>query len=786
MTQDCNGEFTLYVSNLRGRQSNTSYPFKVVITCVEDLAKAAEYDHVSALYRDSKTKTGGIIKAHRAKTDFIETDNVIMDCDNKESNPMLPDIPPELWKTPDDVQAAFPGVAFYAIPSRNHMKEKDGLPARPKYHYYFKLKEKIANADKWAALKAAIQQYFPAFDDGAIDAARFMYGVENPQPVFYGGNLCIDEFMEQRAAETKTQEQTAAKATAQAEKAPKYPATIPVGQRHTILMRFAAAVLKKFGNTDGKAYSAYIEYADKCEQPFDDNEIAGIWRSAEGYYTQNTVKQPGYIDPQEYAAQDFVKSLEPYDYTDIGQATVIAGVYGEKLKFTKATNWLAYSGKVWQEDEIKARKMAQDLTERQLAEARKRVRKAQDTLNRATEGGDNDEIKEAKKDLDAEKAFWGYVLGERKTTRVSAALKETEPKLQISVPDLDADGYLLNTPGGTIDLRTGKTCPHDPADLCTKITAVAPGTEGAQLWAEFLQRVTCYDSDLERYLQEVAGMFSVGRVLREKLIIAYGEGGNGKSTLFNLLARVMGDYAGALSAETLTVNSKKNKSPEYAELRGKRIIIAAELEEGMRLDTSTVKKLCSTDPILAEKKYKDPFTFIPSHTVVLYTNHLPKVGTTDKGTWDRLVTIPFHANFRGMKGEIFNYAEYLFDHAGGAVMAWIIEGAQRFISNNYQIAMPECVKAAIGKYRANNNWLDNFLDEVCEIDGSYSQKSGELYQRYKNYCDSTGDYRRSLADFKASLTAAGYETRKTKVGAFVYGLRVKSDFTEVDEPTPWG
>lgn len=143
-------------------------------------------------------------------------------------------------------------------------------------------------------------------------------------------------------------------------------------------------------------------------------------------------------------------------------------------------------------------------------------------------------------------------------------------------------------------------------------------------------------------------MFSVGRVLREKLIIAYGEGGNGKSTLFNLLAHVMGDYAGALSAETLTVNTRKNKSPEYAELRGKRIIIAAELEEGMRLDTSTVKKLCSTDPILAEKKYKDPFTFIPSHTVVLYTNHLPKVGTTDKGTWDRLVTIPFNANFRGM------------------------------------------------------------------------------------------------------------------------------------------
>ena len=45
----------------------------------------------------------------------------------------------------------------------------------------------------------------------------------------------------------------------------------------------------------------------------------------------------------------------------------------------------------------------------------------------------------------------------------------------------------------------------------------------------------------------------------------------------------------------------------------------------MRLNTAVVKQLCSTDEIQAEKKYKDPFSFVPSHTLVLYTNHLPKV-----------------------------------------------------------------------------------------------------------------------------------------------------------------
>lgn len=230
---------------------------------------------------------------------------------------------------------------------------------------------------------------------------------------------------------------------------------------------------------------------------------------------------------------------------------------------------------------------------------------------------------------------------------------------------------------------------------------------------------------------------------------------------------------------------QENKSPEYAELRGKRLIIAAELEEGMRLDTAIVKKLCSTDPILAEKKYKDPFTFVPSHTVILYTNHLPKIGTNDKGTWDRIIAVPFKANFRGVEGEIKNYADYLFDHCGGAVLTWIIQGAHRFIANDYNIEMPECVKQAVTQYRANNDWLENFLAECCEIDPRYTQKSGELYTRYKAYCDATGDYRRSLADFKQGLAMAGYDTRKTMTGAIVYGLRVVSEFVEVDEPTPW-
>ncbi|MBO4886466.1 MAG: amidohydrolase family protein, partial [Clostridia bacterium] len=398
--------------------------------------------------------------------------------------------------------------------------------------------------------------------------------------------------------------------------------------------------------------------------------------------------------PHTYALKDEVANLVPSHFTDVGQAKVVASVYRDRLLYSEATSWMVFDGQRWSENEPAARGLVHAVAEKQLEQARSMVLAEDEATLRARERRNESSSSPRASDGMA-KRYHAHACKYLNSSRVSATLTEATPYLQIPVDALDADGYLLNTPGGTVDLRTGTMKPHDPADLCTKITAIAPDTVNADLFAAFMERVTVGDKDLERYLQEVAGMCAVGRVLQENLIIAYGEGGNGKSTLFNLLAHVLGDYSGSLSAETLTANCRKNKSPEYAELRGKRLVIAAELEEGMRLDTAVVKKLCSTDPIKAEKKFKAPFDFIPSHSTVLYTNHLPKVGTNDKGTWDRLVVVPFLANFRGMKGEVKNYADHLFEHCGGAVLTWIIEGARRFITDDYNIVLPDCVKKAI-------------------------------------------------------------------------------------------
>jgi len=177
---------TIYTANCRENVMNTSYPNKVEITCEADLQRAAAFDHVCAAYADGADKHGYPIKAHRSVSTFLQADCLPVDLDNDHSEA------PADWKTLDDVRAAFPGVAFYAVPSRNHMKPKKDSKgviraARPKYHIYFPI-DTVTDAAEYRQMKERLLAIFPYFDDGAKDAARFLFGVDGAQAAFVDGD----------------------------------------------------------------------------------------------------------------------------------------------------------------------------------------------------------------------------------------------------------------------------------------------------------------------------------------------------------------------------------------------------------------------------------------------------------------------------------------------------------------------------------------------------------------------------------------------------------------------
>ena len=181
------------------------------------------------------------------------------------------------------------------------------------------------------------------------------------------------------------------------------------------------------------------------------------------------------------------------------------------------------------------------------------------------------------------------------------------------------------------------------------------------------------------------------------------------------------------------------------------------------------------DEIAAEKKYMDPFKFRPTHTLVLYTNHLPRVGAMDTGIWRRLIVIPFDAKITG-RSDIKNYSKYLLEHAGPAIVRWIIEGAEKVIAADYQLKLPLCVHAAIEQYRSENDWMAHFLDACCVVEDGREEKSGELYSAYRAFCSRSGEYTRSTTEFYNTLSQRGFQRTKTRNGIIVRGIEL-CDFT---------
>lgn len=750
--------FTLYRSNCLEVPENCTYPHKVEVTGKDSLIEAVKHDYVCAEYQGN----------YRSNDNFIGSDCLPVDCDNDHSDD------PEEWVYPSDVATAFPSVAFAVHYSRNHMKTKGGKAARPKFHVFFAI-DRVTEPGQYSEMKKLVNTIFPYFDTKALDAARFFFGTKEPEVEIFDGPMTLTTFLADDDFDANMDSGSYGDIV------------IPEGSRNATLSHYAGRILKRFGNTD-EAHKHFAEVAACCQPPLEQSELDSIWRSAQRFYGK-VAAQEGYIPPEQYN-QDL--QLKPSDYSDVGQATVLAREYEGKLRYSPSTDFLVYNGRFWEESKPKAQAVAQELTTRQLEEAETEIKKATDDMmkNGAWELLASMGSKKAAMAFSSEQArsfqkyenattYRNYAIKRRDSKYITAALKEAHPMVEIDQRQLDADEFLLNTPSATYDLRIGLPSAHEhtPADFITKQTTVNPSDDGMDIWQDALETFFCADNELIDYVQEIAGLSAIGKVCVEGLIIAYGEGRNGKSTFWNTLSRVLGTYSGNMSADTLTVGCKRNVKPELAEAKGKRIIIAAELEEGMRLNTSNVKQLCSTDEIYAEKKYKDPFSFVPSHTLVLYTNHLPKVGAIDAGTWRRLIVIPFNAKIEG-SSDIKNYADYLFNKAGGAILKWIMTGAKRVIEKDYHIVKPAVVEAAIQKYKDNNDWLSQFLDECCETDSSYSAKSGDVYNAYRSYCMQVGDYIRSTTDFYTALECAGFERKRSKSARLLFGLQLKSDFLD--------
>lgn len=262
-------KFTLYTAKVSQRKDNCYYPNKVEIADKITLVDAVKLDNVSAEYKDN----------YRSRENFIGSDNIVMDCDNDHSDD------PSKWVDENKIEELFALISYALVFSRNHMKQKGQKSARPRFHIYFPISHET-NQKKYSELKKAIHKAFSFFDGNALDSARFIFGVENPNVIWHKGTLNIDDFLSESSFEDYDVSHSTTK-------------EIKEGGRNNHMSRFAAKVLKRYGVCD-ESYNFFLDEATKCNPPLEDSELKIIWNSALNFF-KRVSKSSGYISPEDYA-----------------------------------------------------------------------------------------------------------------------------------------------------------------------------------------------------------------------------------------------------------------------------------------------------------------------------------------------------------------------------------------------------------------------------------------------------------------------------------------------------
>ena len=419
--------FTVYTANCVNNSANCLYPNKMLITDKDSFIASTKMDHVTAKYKGN----------YRSKDNFEYSDCIPLDCDNDHSDN------PDEWITPFDLALLIPGVSFAASYSRNHMKMKGTKSERPRFHVFFPI-DTVTDVETYTELKRKIATFVPYFDTNALDSARFLYGNDNSDVELYEGDKTIVDFMEEDAfAEFDVSFDE-----------------VSEGKRNSTMSHVAGKIIKRYGNTD-EAYQLFLKKAEICNPPLPEHELNVIWQSATKFGNKVS-KQDGYIPPEQYNSEC---KLKPLDFSDVGQATVLANVYASILRYSPSTDYLVYNGSFWEESKPKSQGVSQDLTERQLEEAEVEMKKsmAEMVKNGAMEILTSVGVKKAMQMFNKQQAhafemyenaetYKKYAIKRRDTKCIAATLKEARPMLEVEQRTLDADEFMLNTPTLTYDL----------------------------------------------------------------------------------------------------------------------------------------------------------------------------------------------------------------------------------------------------------------------------------------------------------------------------------------------
>lgn len=415
-------------------------------------------------------------------------------------------------------------------------------------------------------------------------------------------------------------------------------------------------------------------------------------------------------------------------HTDLANGRRFAQEHRDEARFSFPEGvWYVWDGMRWKRDNTGAVElMAKNTTERMLENAR--------LLAANNRGSVNHERVAGQLELWAVKS--------QQLPRIDAMLKmaRSEPGMAVLPERFDADPWALNCVNGTVDLRTGELRPHCREDM---ITALCPHeyhpAAGCTTWERNL--LSTFDGSVEMvsFIRRLYGYSASGDTSVAVLPVFWGKGSNGKSTLRETMFKVLGpDYACKASKDLLLATKGDKHPTELADLKGKRMVVAMETEEGRRLNESLIKELTGGDRIKARRMREDFWEFDATHKLFLGTNSKPVVRTGGHGTWRRLLLVPFTQRFwkdtdtekgpEHLKADL-TLKEKLAEESAG-ILAWLVRGCLEWLRDGRNLAVPDQVSKATSEYQAEEDVFAPFFNAYYERhEGSFVVAS-ELYKKF--------------------------------------------------------
>jgi putative DNA primase/helicase len=351
------------------------------------------------------------------------------------------------------------------------------------------------------------------------------------------------------------------------------------------------------------------------------------------------------------------------------------------IKYVENIGWHVWTGKVWEPD-------PEGLRSRELLAAFIRRLNVQ-TFNTSYN-----------KRYTLESRYLNNIMGALQLSTLTAA------------NDMDALPSYLNCQNGVLDLTTFKLEPHDPSLNMTMITEAEYHEGVDQAWTQFVEEVLP-DQETRQYLQRLVGLSLLGEVLQHTLPILQGSGSNGKSTMMMAVVHALGSYARVAESSLLMsgAGEAQQASPATLMLRGKRLVVTSETEDGKKLASAFVKQLTGGDMLTARALHKMPVTWEPTHSVFLLTNPMPVVDGSDKALFRRLKVIPFSVIFPPDKtdADLPKKLKLL----SSSILAWAVAGLQDYQSNGIQ--EPAVITGATDEYRSENDATSSFITDTLEF-----------------------------------------------------------------------